>query len=167
MGRFAAQDGSVRARGSAGRCARSPDRGSATVWTAVLATALCAVFAVILSLGQVVVARHRAGGAADLAALAAADHALKGQSPACDEARRVAAAQGARVVRCAIIGEIADLTAEAVSGPFASRVRARAGPAARDIDPGASHGPGTAEGRDPPDAKDASCRDCTHEASEG
>ncbi|MET8677298.1 Rv3654c family TadE-like protein [Streptomyces sp. NPDC004647] len=108
----------------------SADRGSATVWTAVLATALCAVFTAVLGIGQAVVVRHRAGGAADLAALAAADHALEGQPAACATARRVAAAQNARVVRCAVTGEIADLTAEARAGLFTSRVRSRAGSAA-------------------------------------
>ncbi|RNG15394.1 Rv3654c family TadE-like protein, partial [Streptomyces botrytidirepellens] len=105
------------------------DRGSATVWAAFAATALCAVFAMVLTAGQVMVARHRAGGAADLAALAAADHGLEGPGAACRLARRVASAQGARVVRCALSGEIADLTAEVRAGPFALRIRSRAGPA--------------------------------------
>lgn len=105
------------------------DRGSTTVWTAVAATALCAVFAAVLALGQAVAARHRAGGGVDLAALAAADHALAGEEAACGRARRVAEAQEVRVVRCAVRGEVADLTAEAGFGPFTSRVRARAGPA--------------------------------------
>lgn len=153
--RLAARVGITGPGATAGRFSRTADRGVATVWTAVLASALCAVFAVMLSLGQVVVVRHRAGGAADLAALAAADHALEGQSPACAEAKRVAAAQGARVVRCAVTGEIADLTAEARSGPFRSRIRARAGPAAPDIGPDAADGRGTAGGRDPPDTKGA------------
>ncbi|WP_394297316.1 Rv3654c family TadE-like protein [Streptomyces albus] len=105
------------------------DRGSATVWTAVAATALCAVFAAVLALGQAVITRHRAGGGADLAALAAADHALSGREAACGLARRVAEAQDVRLVRCVVRGEVADLTAEAAFGPFTSRVRARAGPA--------------------------------------
>ncbi|WP_435878830.1 Rv3654c family TadE-like protein [Streptomyces klenkii] len=87
------------------------------------------MFAALLAMGQAVVARHRAGGAADLAALAAADHALEGQEAACGLARRVAAAQGTRVVRCAVSGEIAEVAAEARTGPYAVRVRSRAGPA--------------------------------------
>ncbi|MEU5029074.1 Rv3654c family TadE-like protein [Streptomyces milbemycinicus] len=105
------------------------DRGSATVWAALTATALCAVFAVVLAAGQVMVARHRAGAAADLAALAAADHGLEGPEVACGLARRVAAAQGTRVVKCALRGAIADLRVEARAGPFAPQVRSRAGPA--------------------------------------
>jgi secretion/DNA translocation related TadE-like protein len=90
--------------------------------------ALCAVFVALIGLGQVVTARHRAGGAADLAALAAADHAREGPATACAAARRVAAAQHARLVRCALSEAIADVSAEAGGHPFASRVRSRAGP---------------------------------------
>lgn len=106
----------------------SRDRGSATVWAAMATTALCAVFAVILAMGQAVVARHRAGSAADLAALAAAGHALRGPEAACARAAEVAGAQGAEVVRCAVAGEIADVTARAAFGPYAPAVRSRAGP---------------------------------------
>ncbi|WP_078075835.1 Rv3654c family TadE-like protein [Streptomyces niveus] len=106
----------------------SRDRGSATVWAAMATTALIAVFAVILAMGQAVVARHRAGSAADLAALAAAGHALLGAEAACARAAEVAGAQGAQVVRCAVVGEIADVTARADFGPYAPTVRSRAGP---------------------------------------
>lgn len=104
------------------------DRGSATVWAAMATTALCAVFAVILAMGQAVVARHRAGAAADLAALAAAGYALRGAEAACARAAEVAGAQGAEVVRCAMTGEIADVTARAGFGPYSPTVRSRAGP---------------------------------------
>ncbi|WP_393058984.1 Rv3654c family TadE-like protein [Streptomyces sp. LN549] len=104
------------------------DQGLATVWAAVTTATLCVVFAVILALGQVVVIRHRAGGAADLAVLAAADRALEGAAAACHSAREVAAAQGAEVVRCTVQGEIADVTARVRGGPYASVVRSRAGP---------------------------------------
>lgn len=108
--------------------AMNAERGSATVWAATAATAVCAVFAVVLALGQAVVARHRAGGAADLAALAAAGRALDGPVAACDRAARVAGAQGAELVRCALTGEIADVTVRARFGPYGPTVRARAGP---------------------------------------
>ncbi|MDT0445397.1 Rv3654c family TadE-like protein [Streptomyces johnsoniae] len=104
------------------------DRGSATVWAALCATLLCLVFAAVLALGQVTGARQRAAAAADLAALAAADVAPDGADAACALARRVAGAQGARLVRCHVGGEISDLTAEARAGPYSVRVRARAGP---------------------------------------
>ncbi|MGX1627376.1 Rv3654c family TadE-like protein [Streptomyces albidoflavus] len=107
---------------------RDRDRGAATVWAAVASAALCAVFAALLAMGHAVAVRHQAGGVADLAALAAADHWSEGEEGACARARRVAAAQGAEVVRCALVGEVSDVTAEAGAGPFAVRVRARAGP---------------------------------------
>lgn len=104
------------------------DEGVATVWVAMTTATLCAVFAVLLALGQAVATRHRAGGAADLAALAAADRALSGAATACEAARRVAGAQGAELVRCAVQGEIADVAARARFGPYAPQVRSRAGP---------------------------------------
>lgn len=107
----------------------SRDRGSATVWTVAAIAVLCVVFGVVLALGQAVVARHRAAGGADLAALAAADHWADGGTAACARADRVARAQGTRLVRCVLVGEISDVTAVSGQGPFAAEVRARAGPA--------------------------------------
>ncbi|MER6103024.1 Rv3654c family TadE-like protein [Streptomyces sp. NPDC001832] len=100
------------------------------MWVAMTTATLCVVFAVVLALGQVVVVRHRAGGAADLAALAAADRALQGPEEACEAAEEVAAAQGAVVVRCTVRGETADVTARVSSGPYEPEVRSRAGPPA-------------------------------------
>ncbi|MDV9178951.1 flp pilus-assembly TadE/G-like family protein, partial [Streptomyces sp. W16] len=57
---------------------RDSDRGSATVWSLGAMAVMCVVFGVVLALGQAVVARHRAAGGADLAALAAADHWAEG-----------------------------------------------------------------------------------------
>ncbi|WP_258199109.1 Rv3654c family TadE-like protein [Streptomyces sp. A244] len=89
---------------------------------------LCVVFGVVLALGQAVVIRHRAAGGADLAALAAADHWADGGTAACARAGRVARAQGVRLVRCEVAGEISDVTAASGRGPFSAEVRARAGP---------------------------------------
>ena len=105
------------------------DRGSATVWSVGAIAVLCVVFGVVLALGQAVVVRHRAAGGADLAALAAADHWADGGTAACARADRVARAQRARLVRCAVVGEISDVTAASGRGPFTAEVRARAGPA--------------------------------------
>ncbi|MFJ5138087.1 Rv3654c family TadE-like protein [Streptomyces sp. NPDC088707] len=110
--------------------ARDRDRGAATVWVAFAACALCVVFGAVLALGQAVAARHRAGGAADLAALAAADRALWGEAEACAAAVRVAAAQGAELVGCAVRGELAEVTARVGRGPYRPEVRSRAGPQA-------------------------------------
>ncbi|MGW0967971.1 Rv3654c family TadE-like protein [Streptomyces sp. NPDC002516] len=106
----------------------SSDRGSATVWAVGAIAVLCAVFGAVLSMGQVVVVRHRAAGAADLAALAAADHWSDGGASACARAERVALAQGARLVRCEIEGQISDVTAASGTGPITAEVRSRAGP---------------------------------------
>ncbi|MFE9765049.1 Rv3654c family TadE-like protein [Streptomyces sp. NPDC005808] len=105
------------------------DRGAATVWSVGVIAVLCAVFGVVLAMGQVVLVRHRAAGAADLAALAAADHWMDGPTVACGKADRVARAQHARLVRCVLGGEISDVTAASGQGPFAAEVRSRAGPA--------------------------------------
>ncbi|MFK4118433.1 MULTISPECIES: Rv3654c family TadE-like protein [Streptomyces] len=110
------------------------DRGSASVWGVVVIAVLCVVFGVVLSLGHAVVVRHRAAGGADLAALAAADHWTDGEAAACDRAERVAREQGARLVRCAVVGEVSDVTARSGGGPFTAEARARAGPVG--VDPG-------------------------------
>ncbi|MFE9020578.1 Rv3654c family TadE-like protein [Streptomyces sp. NPDC007808] len=128
---MAGSEGS-RTDGSAGlRLSAAPhlDRGSATVWSVGAIAVLCVLFGVLLALGQAVVTRHQAAGGADLAALAAADHWAEGRAVACARAERVARAQGVRLVRCAVVGEVADVTAASGRGPFAAEVRARAGPA--------------------------------------
>ncbi len=107
---------------------RGEDRGSATVWVVGAVALLCVVFGAVLAVGQAVVVRHRAAGAADLAALAAADHWSEGTDPACATAGRIARAQGARLVRCVIEGDTSDVTAASGRGPFTTEVRSRAGP---------------------------------------
>ncbi|MFJ8805624.1 Rv3654c family TadE-like protein [Streptomyces sp. NPDC102490] len=99
------------------------------MWSVAAIAVLCLVFGVVLALGQAVVARHRAAGGADLAALAAADHWARGGTAACGRASRVARAQGVRLVRCVITGQVSDVTAASGRGPFTAEVRARAGPA--------------------------------------
>ncbi|MFF9190554.1 Rv3654c family TadE-like protein [Streptomyces rochei] len=105
------------------------DQGSATVWSVGAVAVLCLVFGVVLALGQAVVARHRAAGGADLAALAAAEHWARGATAACARAERIAAAQETRLVRCALTGQVSDVTVASGRGPFTAEVRARAGPA--------------------------------------
>lgn len=124
-GRRASVPGRVRA-GVARRW--GSDRGSATVWSLGAMALLCAVFGAVLFYGQAVAVRHRAAGGADLAALAAADHWAEGTTAACARAGRLAAAQGVRLVRCAVVGDTSDVTAAVRRGPFAAEVRARAGP---------------------------------------
>ncbi|MEV6329586.1 Rv3654c family TadE-like protein [Streptomyces sp. NPDC051909] len=119
---------------------RRADRGAATVWTAFAACALCVVFGADLALGQAVAARHRAGAAADLAALAAADRALWGEADACGAAGRVAAAQGAVLPRCRVREDVADVTARVEVGPWAVEIRSRAGPPVSPEPPGPAGG---------------------------
>ncbi|MEV0219904.1 Rv3654c family TadE-like protein [Streptomyces sp. NPDC050704] len=109
--------------------ASDSDRGSATVWTVGAIAVLCVVFGAVLAMSQAVVIRHRAGSAADLAALAAADHWMDGGTEACAQADRVARAQGTWIVKCAVHGEISDVTVAAGRGPWGAEVRSRAGPA--------------------------------------
>lgn len=140
-GRGSAVAGSRFGRGSAvagWRFRQGGDRGVATVWGAFAACVLCVVFGVVLALGQAVAARHRAGGAADLAALAAADRALWGETEACAAASRVAAAQGAELVRCAVRDGVSEVTARVVRGPYRPEVRSRAGPPGTPPSQGAS-----------------------------
>ncbi|MGV9242658.1 Rv3654c family TadE-like protein [Streptomyces sp. NPDC003710] len=128
LGLLAALNGRAQGvRGARAAGVRS-DRGSATVWVVCLIGALCAVFTVLLAQGEAVLARHRAAAAADLAALAAADHWMEGGDAACTRAGRVVVAQGDRLVRCVVAGEVSDVTVASVSGPFTAEVRARAGP---------------------------------------
>ncbi|MHB9860056.1 Rv3654c family TadE-like protein [Streptomyces sp. YIM S03343] len=115
---------------------RFSDRGSATVLGVGVVAVLCAVFGLVLALGQAVIVRHRAAGGADLAALAAADHWAEGTAAACVRADRVARAQGTWLVRCVISGDVSDVTAASGAGMFAAEVRARAGPAGPEPGPG-------------------------------
>ncbi|WP_447038242.1 Rv3654c family TadE-like protein [Streptomyces sp. DSM 118878] len=129
------------------------DRGAATVWVTVVMAVLCVICGAVLAMGQAVMARHRAGGAADLAALAAADRWAAGSAKACEGAARVAEAQGARLVDCSVRGEISEVTASASVGPFSPRIRSRAGPrrAAPPEGPGAAspRGPASSTGAGP------------------
>lgn len=113
-----------------GRRRVAGDRGAVSVWWALCLAALSTVSLAVLALGAAAAARHRAGAAADLAALAAADRVAAGGGGACAVARRVAADNGARVVRCHLDGPVVDLTTQLDVGPFTPRARARAGPPA-------------------------------------
>ncbi|MFJ8990506.1 Rv3654c family TadE-like protein [Streptomyces sp. NPDC102279] len=136
----------------------SSDRGSATVWTVGAMAALCAVFGVVLAMGHAAVTRHRAAGAADLAALAAADHWSDGRVAACARADRVVRAQNARLVRCAVEGEISDVKAASGDGLFTSEARARAGPPGADAagPPDADASASASPGEEPSGGVDAS-----------
>ena len=115
--------------------ARRGDRGSATIWVLCCCTVILALVAATLAVGAAVIARHRASVVADLAALAAAQSLVEGAAQPCQPAARVAAAQGGRLVRCAVVGGVVEVITEvavARTGPLSAlspaRARARAGP---------------------------------------
>jgi secretion/DNA translocation related TadE-like protein len=109
------------------------DRGSATVWTAGAIAALLAVATLLFSLGSVVLARHRATDAADLAALAAAGQADEGTGAACEQARSVVEKMAVRLVSCRFEewDALVEVAADAVGGLGVASAHARAGPVAR------------------------------------
>jgi secretion/DNA translocation related TadE-like protein len=109
---------------------RRPDEGSATIWAAALAGLLSAGAFAALTFGAAVFARHEAGSAADLAALAAAVHvdADDGRAP-CDWADAVARHQRSRLLECHCADAVCEVRA-AVDTPWGTAaVTARAGPA--------------------------------------
>ncbi|MGR6967291.1 Rv3654c family TadE-like protein [Geodermatophilus sp. URMC 61] len=117
--------------------ARVPgERGSATVWVAALAGVLAAIGVAAVLVGAAVVARHRATTAADLAALAGAEHAVRGEPGACAAAGEVAGANGARLTACTVGDGAVVEVGVAVPvrlGPLGvsrAGARARAGPVA-------------------------------------
>lgn len=116
------------ARGAAG------ELGTATLWAAGAIAALFLVAGLVFSIGAAVATRHRAAGAADLAALAAAVYAPSGQADACRKARWVAERMHARLRRCELSEWIAavEVSVQPVGllAPFgATNAHARAGPA--------------------------------------
>ena len=113
--------------------AETSDSGVATVWAAAAVAVLTTVLVACLHLGAALLARHRAESAADLAALAAAREAVRGEVPACRRAAEIAAAMGGEVARCRLVGWNA-LVEVRVPLPFAlpglttANGRAMAGP---------------------------------------
>jgi secretion/DNA translocation related TadE-like protein len=110
------------------------DGGFATVWSVGGIAVVVLVFASLLAIGAAIATRHRAASAADLAALAAAEHAPDGDQPACDRARWVAGQMGVHLDRCWLSGwdALVEVTA-ALPDPLgafgAATAHARAGPA--------------------------------------
>lgn len=120
------------ARGRALR-ARGAERGSATIWILALATVLWTVAMGVMLVGQARAARHRAGAAADLAALAGASRVSDGMP--CKPASLVARVNGGKLVACVVRGETVDVVVEVPLGRLGPlvgergvRARARAGP---------------------------------------
>ena len=122
----------MRRLGYCGGVAR--DAGAAGVLVLCLAVVVASLGSVLSSLAAVGVARHRAAGVADLAALAAAERARAGQATACAAAARTAQAGGGRVVSCTVTGEVAHIVTQVRPPGWlgtlgTTRSQARAGPA--------------------------------------
>lgn len=109
------------------------DRGAGTVLALAVIGAIVATLGLLLPLGVSLVARQRVAGAADAAALAAADVTI-GLVPGvpCSVASVVAAANGATVRACRIDGSVVtvqlvitvlgvEITGTATAGPESER----------------------------------------------
>lgn len=111
------------------------ERGAVAVLVLALAGVLALLGATGSALAAVAVARQRAATVADLAALAVAQRALDGPAVACARAAQLAAADGARLLRCTLTGDVAAVVVQVTPpGPIgrvgSATARAQAGPAA-------------------------------------
>jgi secretion/DNA translocation related TadE-like protein len=112
------------------------DRGVATVWTAAFVAILIGAAAFVYWAAVATATRHRAESAADLAALAAAGHAVAGPLAACERARQIAVRMSATLLTCrwdrgdALVEVRSPLPGELASWG-AAEARARAGPVVR------------------------------------
>lgn len=113
------------------------DGGSASIWVLTAGVLVWVVTVAVLAVAQGMVARHRAGAAADLAALAAADRAYfqpDATDVVCAVASALARANAAELVACTVVGQVVDVTVRVdVAGPIGTvvgpaTVRSRAGP---------------------------------------
>lgn len=112
------------------------ERGSAAVLVVAATGVVVTLAAAALVVTGIVRDVHRAGSAADLAALAAAAPMAAGAPPDCDAARQVARANGAGLTECEPQGGATVVVAVAITrptsagwlrGPAAVVGRARAG----------------------------------------
>ncbi|MPZ82059.1 MAG: hypothetical protein GEV28_17360 [Actinophytocola sp.] len=129
----------------AARIARLPggsdDRGAATVWAAGAIAALLVVSMLVVSIGAAAATRHRAEGAADLAALAAAGAAVEGERAACGKARWVTDRMRVQLQGCRLDGwdaliEVVAVPSGVLDGFGPAKARARAGPVEQPANPG-------------------------------
>lgn len=110
------------------------EQGSATVWMVAVIMVLLVAFLFVFYTAGVMLARHRAESAADLAALAAAQQADAGPPAACARARRLTDRMRVALTGCLIRGWEAYIEVDA---PLPADLRrfgvvhahARAGPA--------------------------------------
>ena len=112
---------------------RREDGGFVTIAVVGLLLVLLCFGGLTATLGSIAVLRHRAAAAADLAALAAAKHAIEGPQVACAAASTVARAQGADLRSCQLEGWEAVVTVRITGGGRLAGLgrahgKARAGP---------------------------------------
>jgi secretion/DNA translocation related TadE-like protein len=141
-------------------CRLRADAGVATVWAAAGIAVIIGVLVFGLQLGSAITARHRAAAAADLAALAAAGHAVWGAQVACGRAGQIATAMSATLEACELDGwevrvEVRAELSFSLLVDDAAVGWARAGPVPV-TDPIA---PGGGERSDAPDGRTAEPRD--------
>jgi secretion/DNA translocation related TadE-like protein len=112
---------------------RPTEAGVATVTAAALAGGVLLVAAVLLQVGLVIAAKHRAQAAADLAAVAGSAATLRG-ADGCEVARGVARRNAAVLVACRTDLAVVTLRTEVASptlvwgGRFRTTADARAAP---------------------------------------
>lgn len=111
------------------------ERGSATIWVLAMSMVVLLVGGGAILIGVAIVARHQAGSAADLAALAAAGARLEGEDRACSRAAEIAGRNGAALEDCSLdqdgmveVSVLIEVRIGAVP-TGAATARARAGPA--------------------------------------
>jgi len=103
------------------------DEGAATALVLALCGVLLALSMVVVSISVLVVTRHRAEAAADLAALSAARHAHEGEVAACAVARAASRRHGARLDACRLVElDVLVHVSQAPPGRLASFGRLRA-----------------------------------------
>ncbi|MCU1445171.1 Rv3654c family TadE-like protein [Cryobacterium sp.] len=112
------------------RRAVTGDRGAGSVLVVALLGAVFTMTAVLIPVLALLPANQAVQGAADAAALAAADTA-SGLQPGvpCDTAGRAAELNGARLGACTVDGLIATVTVSRTAGLLTIQSSARAGPA--------------------------------------
>ncbi len=105
------------------------ERGAGAVLVLAIVAATTVVMIAVLALGAALVVRQRVIGAADAAALAAAD-AASGAIPGvpCAQAERIANANAANLQTCVLDGLVASVTVAANVGVVPVSARSTAGP---------------------------------------
>jgi secretion/DNA translocation related TadE-like protein len=109
------------------------DRGSGSVLVIAMIGAIVTVALAVLALGAGLAVRQRVVGAADAAALAAADAAsgavfVDSVGDPCALAARIAEANRTRLTACRIDGLVATVEVAAAFGALSTHARSTAGP---------------------------------------